>query len=162
MTDRVWLPTTSRSCFSRSSPPNQSERAPGSDCRSATGSSSPMAARSATPTNKWGGRHFSSSSRPRMRPPPTKPMTERLYYTDPYARSFEASVVAVEPRDGRTAVFLDRTAFYPTSGGQPFDTGTIGGVRVVEVIDDEDGRIAHVIDASTGSPQHPATGVGVQ
>jgi alanyl-tRNA synthetase len=89
-------------------------------------------------------------------------MTERLYYTDPYARSFDARVVAVETRDGHVAVFLDRTAFYPTSGGQPFDTGTIGGARVVEVIDEEDGRIAHVIEASMGSPQQPAAGVAVQ
>jgi alanyl-tRNA synthetase len=78
-------------------------------------------------------------------------MTERLYYTDPYARSFEGTVDSVIERDGRTVVFLDRTAFYPTSGGQPFDTGTLGGARVVEVVDEEDGRIAHVIE-------HPAPG----
>ena len=48
---------------------------------------------------------------------------------------------------GRTAVVLDRTAFYPTSGGQPFDTGTLGGVRVDDVVDLEDGRIAHVVAA---------------
>jgi alanyl-tRNA synthetase len=72
-------------------------------------------------------------------------MTERLYYTDPYARSFDGTVGGVEQRDGRTVVFLDRTAFYPTSGGQPFDTGTLGGARVVDVVDEEDGRIAHVL-----------------
>ena len=89
-------------------------------------------------------------------------MTERLYYTDPYARSFDARVVGVEARDGGMAVFLDRTAFYPTSGGQPFDTGTIGGARVVEVIEDEDGRIAHVIDASTQDRPQPAPGDAVE
>ena len=49
---------------------------------------------------------------------------------------------------------LDRTAFYPTSGGQPFDTGTLGGVRVVDVIDADEGSIAHVLDAplSEGMP----------
>jgi alanyl-tRNA synthetase len=82
-------------------------------------------------------------------------MTERLYYTDPYARSFDATVVGIDERDGKTVVFLDRTAFYPTSGGQPFDTGTLGGARVIDVVDDEDGRIAHVIE-------HPAPGTSTQ
>ena len=80
-------------------------------------------------------------------------MTERLYYTDAYLREFDASVVRVDRRDGRTAVVLDRTAFYPTSGGQPFDIGEIlverpfqGRGRGVDVIDDDTGDIAHVID----------------
>ena len=73
-------------------------------------------------------------------------MTERLYYTDPYARRFEATIDRVIQRDGRTVVFLDRTAFYPTSGGQPFDIGTLGGVRVVDVVDEDDGRVAHVLE----------------
>jgi alanyl-tRNA synthetase len=73
-------------------------------------------------------------------------MTERLYYTDPYAQSFDATVAAVGQRDGRTIVFLDRTAFYPTSGGQPFDTGTLAGARVIDVLDEDDGRIAHVLE----------------
>ena len=67
-------------------------------------------------------------------------MTERLYYTDSYVREFAARVVDASP-DGRT-VYLDRTAFYPTSGGQPFDTGAIAGVRVLDVVD-EDSRVAH-------------------
>ena len=56
-------------------------------------------------------------------------MTERLYYTDSYLREFEANVVEeVSAAEGETrqAVLLDRTAFYPTSGGQPFDTGSLG------------------------------------
>ena len=53
-------------------------------------------------------------------------MTDRLYYTDPYLRAFDATVARVDRRDGRLVVTLDRTAFYPTSGGQPFDTGTLG------------------------------------
>ena len=73
-------------------------------------------------------------------------MTERLYYQDCYLREFRAKVIdAVD--DGRR-VYLDRTAFYPTSGGQPFDTGTLGGAKVIEVID-EDERVAHVVDAAT-------------
>jgi len=70
-------------------------------------------------------------------------MTRRLYYDDSYLRSFQARVDSVEER----RVFLDATAFYPTSGGQPFDTGTINGIPVVEVTDLEDGRIAHTLEA---------------
>ena len=67
-------------------------------------------------------------------------MTERLYYTDAYLREFTARVV--DASDDRCTVYLDRTAFYPTSGGQPFDTGSIAGVTVIDVID-QDSRIAH-------------------
>ena len=72
------------------------------------------------------------------------PMTERLYYTDSYLRDFTARIVD-RSADGRT-VYLDRTAFYPTSGGQPFDTGSIAGVAVLDVVD-EDERIAHRLAA---------------
>lgn len=71
-------------------------------------------------------------------------MTNRLYYTEPDRAEFDATVVAVDTIDGRAHVTLDQTAFYPTSGGQPFDTGTLGGAAVSEVIDREDGTIAHV------------------
>ena len=67
-------------------------------------------------------------------------MTERLYYTDSYLRAFDARVVG-RSADGRTVV-LDRTAFYPTSGGQPFDAGFIAGVAVLDVAD-QDAGIAH-------------------
>ena len=84
-------------------------------------------------------------------------MTERLYYTDPFVRSFDATVVRAEhqsgtagtarTRDGRTIVTLDRSAFYPTSGGQPFDVGTLAGHQVVDVVDNEDdGSVGHVIE----------------
>ena len=76
-------------------------------------------------------------------------MTDRLYYRDPYLRTFDATVEKVEPRGDRWSVILDRTAFYPTSGGQPFDTGTLAGVRVVDVVDEEDGTIAHLVDATS-------------
>ncbi len=75
-------------------------------------------------------------------------MTERLYYTDPYASEFDAEVLRVEDHDGRTAAVLDRTAFYPTSGGQPFDTGTLGGARVVDVVDGDDGVVRHVVEGT--------------
>ena len=71
-------------------------------------------------------------------------MTERLYYHDAYLIAFDAAVVARDP-DGRR-VYLDRTAFYPTSGGQPFDTGRLGGVAVLDVVDEGD-RVAHVLEA---------------
>ena len=76
-------------------------------------------------------------------------MTERLYYHDAYAREFDAAVVgvdAVSERPGHFAAVLDRTAFYPTSGGQPFDTGILGAARVVDVIDGDDGRILHLVE----------------
>jgi alanyl-tRNA synthetase len=69
-------------------------------------------------------------------------LTERLYYADSYLRDFEASVVE---RSGEgTLIYLDRTAFYPTSGGQPFDTGRLGGVPVIDVVDEGE-RVAHVL-----------------
>lgn len=69
-------------------------------------------------------------------------MTHRLYYTDAALAEFSATLVDVGD-DGRRA-YLDATAFYPTSGGQPHDTGTLGGVRVIDVVDEGD-RIAHVL-----------------
>jgi alanyl-tRNA synthetase len=74
-------------------------------------------------------------------------MTTRLYYTDAYLTTFTAMVTDVLTWRDRNAVVLDRTAFYPTSGGQPFDTGSLGGVRVDDVIDLDDGRIAHIVSA---------------
>ncbi len=76
-------------------------------------------------------------------------MTERLYYTDSHLREFEARIVAVTPHaGGMAAVELDRTAFYPTGGGQPCDTGTLDGARVVECIDEEDAGVLHVIQGA--------------
>lgn len=65
----------------------------------------------------------------------TREMTQRLYYHDSYLRAFTAEIV--ETHDGGSVVYLDRTAFYPTSGGQPFDTGSINGVEVLEITDEE-------------------------
>ena len=69
-------------------------------------------------------------------------MTERLYYFDAYLTTFSATVVALD--DNGRRVYLDRTGFYPTSGGQPHDLGRIGGVAVTDVIDEDD-RVAHVL-----------------
>src|SRR6476660_937563 len=73
-------------------------------------------------------------------------MTERIYYTDPYVREFDARLLDTVSHEGRTALILDRTAFYPASGGQPADAGMFGDVRVLDVIDAEDGRVLHVVD----------------
>ncbi len=75
-------------------------------------------------------------------------MTERLYYTDPYCAVFDAVVTRAFMHEGKPAAALNRTAFYPTSGGQPHDVGMLGAARVVDVVDLEDGTIAHVL----GSP----------
>ena len=74
------------------------------------------------------------------------PLTERLYYNDSHLIEFEARVVDVTERvSGWSAVVLDRTAFYPTGGGQPSDTGTLNGSRVVECIDDGERGVLHVV-----------------
>jgi alanyl-tRNA synthetase len=88
-------------------------------------------------------------------------MTDRLYYTDPYLREFDGAIVRLEDRDGRTHVVLDRSAFYPTSGGQPFDTGTLNGLPVVDVVDDDDGIVTHVIDATAATMRIGETVHGV-
>src|SRR6266566_3928646 len=72
--------------------------------------------------------------------------TERLYYQDSRLLEFDAVVISVSERDdGQIAVTLDRTAFYPTGGGQPADTGTLGDARVVDCIDAESDCVLHVI-----------------
>ena len=82
-------------------------------------------------------------------------MTERLYYTDAYAREFDATVLELVAVDGRRAAILDRTAFYPTSGGQPFDTGTLGTARVVDVVDRDDGVVLHIVEGDVAAgPAH--------
>src|SRR5581483_5077526 len=76
--------------------------------------------------------------------------TERLYYNDSRLLEFDARVVDLDERDdGAVAVVLDRTAFYPTGGGQPNDTGTLGEARVVDCIDAEDEGVLHVIQGPT-------------
>jgi len=70
--------------------------------------------------------------------------TTRLYYTDSYLTSFEAHVIDVT-EEGRR-VYLDRTAFYPTSGGQAHDLGNLNGIRIADVIDEGE-RIAHVLES---------------
>jgi alanyl-tRNA synthetase len=76
-------------------------------------------------------------------------LTERLYYIDSHLIEFDARVVDVTERvSGWTAIVLDRTAFYPTGGGQPSDTGTLAGSRVVECIDAGE-TVLHVVQGLT-------------
>jgi alanyl-tRNA synthetase len=72
--------------------------------------------------------------------------SDRLYYTDSYLIEFDAVVRDIVKQEGRWVVTLDRSAFYPTSGGQPFDTGTLGEAKVVDVFDQEDGTVGHAVD----------------
>ena len=80
-------------------------------------------------------------------------MTERLYYGDSFLYDFDASVVDVIPASAgtpRAAIILDRTAFYPSSGGQTFDIGLLASgeyvVRVLEVSESDEGAIYHFVD----------------
>jgi alanyl-tRNA synthetase len=86
-------------------------------------------------------------------------MTDRLYYHDSFLHEFEGEITEVVPAaeiNGRHGVYLDRTAFYPTSGGQVHDTGWLAPLegssesaklRVAEVAETEDGRVVHYIEA---------------
>jgi alanyl-tRNA synthetase len=72
--------------------------------------------------------------------------TERLYYRDSHLLEFDARVIDVSERDdGAIALTLDRTAFYPTGGGQPNDTGTLGEARVIDCIDAEEEGVLHLV-----------------
>src|SRR5579864_3196768 len=80
-------------------------------------------------------------------------MTHRLYYHDSFLYTFDAQVLESVERQGRAAVVLDRTAFYPTSGGQVHDTGKFilghdREVPVAEVAEEEDGKIYHLTSAA--------------
>ena len=83
-------------------------------------------------------------------------MTDRLYYDDSYLTSFDAVVNVCVEKDGAYHVRLDCSAFYPTSGGQPFDTGTINGIAVTDVYVGEDHDVWHVLEApvAAGTPAH--------
>jgi alanyl-tRNA synthetase len=83
-------------------------------------------------------------------------MTKRLYYLDSYLTEFSGEVIQERRVDGSPAVILDQTAFYPASGGQPCDTGSLGGVRVLNVLEDDAGAVLHILDG--GIPLGQAAG----
>ncbi len=75
-----------------------------------------------------------------------KAMTQRLYYADSYLKEFSGMVLERRLFERKPAVVLDRTAFYPESGGQPHDTGMLNDTCILKVIEDEAGTILHVLD----------------
>lgn len=72
-------------------------------------------------------------------------MTERLYLADPYLSKFHARVLEMRQLDGKPALVLDRSAFYPEGGGQPGDRGTLGAARVLDT-QEREGVVLHVVD----------------
>lgn len=71
--------------------------------------------------------------------------THRLYFEDPYQLEFTAAILSREDYKGHPALVLDKTCFYPEGGGQPADRGTLNGVQVVDVVE-QDKRILHVME----------------
>jgi alanyl-tRNA synthetase len=84
---------------------------------------------------------------------PERVATERLYYEDAFLREFDAAVIACEPAGDRWHLRLDRTAFYPTSGGQPFDIGRLNDVAVVDVSDEHGDEIVHIVERPIASTE---------
>jgi alanyl-tRNA synthetase len=79
-------------------------------------------------------------------------MTELLYYHDSYAVDFKARIVERLTHAGRPGVVLDRTLFYPTSGGQPFDLGSMNDIHVEGVlVRDQDGAVVHLLSTEIES-----------
>jgi alanyl-tRNA synthetase len=77
---------------------------------------------------------------------PIQMTTERLYYNEPDLLEFEAEVLGTLDLGDRIGILLNKTAFYPTSGGQPNDIGTLGGIALVDCYEDEKtGDIVHVL-----------------
>ena len=69
-------------------------------------------------------------------------MTIRRYYSDSYTWAFSARIVEASADGDGTAAVLDESYFYPTSGGQPHDTGRLGNARVIDVtVRDADGAL---------------------
>ena len=72
-------------------------------------------------------------------------MTERLYYDNAYLTEFDAVVTKTMEREGKNLIALDRSACYPTSGGQPYDTGGIRDAQVTDVFVDAEGEVWHEV-----------------
>lgn len=86
-------------------------------------------------------------------------MENKLYYVDAYQKSFSAKVLKQDQdSDGNWYVVLDQTAFYPTGGGQPHDTGTINDVQVVRV-EETAGEIRHYLEHPLEKSEAEISGV---
>ncbi len=78
-------------------------------------------------------------------------MTQKLFYEDPYLTDFSAQVLGIREEKGKTQILLNQTAFYPEGGGQPCDTGILGGVPVTDV-QEKDGEIWHTVKSERPLP----------
>jgi alanyl-tRNA synthetase len=86
-------------------------------------------------------------------------LTRRLYYDDSYRLEFAARLIEVVPQEeGGAGLILDETLFYPTSGGQLHDHGTLGGLAIIDVIEDG-GRILHLVEGATPVVGSELTGI---
>ncbi|KAA3636880.1 MAG: hypothetical protein DWP97_01880 [Calditrichaeota bacterium] len=85
-------------------------------------------------------------------------MTERLYYTNPELLQFDASIVSSVEKDGKYLTRLDRSAFYPTSGGQQNDLGKLNGVDIIDVIEEND-DVVHLSESIVGNEGVQVTGL---
>ena len=79
-----------------------------------------------------------------------KQEAKRLYYENSYQVEFEAEVVERKNIEGKPALVLDQTCFYPESGGQPDDRGVINGIKVVRVLEEEE-KVIHVLEENISS-----------
>lgn len=86
-------------------------------------------------------------------------MTERLYYSDSSLLEFEATIVEQGAHERKTYTILDKSAFYPTSGGQLHDTGTLNGIAVIEVIETDTDEVWHISDKPVGKIGDTVRGV---
>ena len=82
-------------------------------------------------------------------------MTTKLYFDDQYLQEFSSTVIQKIETGEKPGIILDQTLFYPTSGGQPHDTGTINNIPVLDVIEDERHQIVHLLE-------EPVTGRSVE
>lgn len=92
---------------------------------------------------------------------PDLPATRLLYYEDAYVKIFDAQILFVTRVDGKTVIVLDRTAFYPTGGGQPCDTGVVkceGGMAKVVDVQMRRGVVLHFAEETVGAVREGAAG----
>ena len=73
-------------------------------------------------------------------------MTQKLYLQDSYRQTFSATVTGRLEQGGKPGVVLTQTAFYPTSGGQPHDIGTLNGIPVVDVLENQNHGVIHLLE----------------
>jgi len=90
-------------------------------------------------------------------------MTQKLYYNDAYQQEFQAQVLERVTVGNGLGLILDKTCFYPTSGGQPHDQGTLNGIPVNDVFEQEDdGAVVHVVSGEVEGPAlSPSTSLGI-